>query len=361
MKSVVIYGGGLAGAQLAYTLQKDAAVTLVSPLTYFEVPMAMPRTLVEPEFSKNSIVSLSESLPNVNHVQGKLVLFDQNSGQVEMADGTHVTLKGDVSVLATGSRYANNLTRAHEGKLKGRQQEFLDFADRLKRSQNILIVGGGPIGIEIAGEITEDFPDKNVTLVESNTDLLKGTSRKVAAYAHKELSSRGVTFHLGQRVVEPAYGVEPNGGVAKTDNGTQINYDLIFWAVGSKPNTDYFPPDMLSSDNRVPVDEHFRVKGMENVFAIGDITALDEVKKAIYVIGHLKTVKKNIRAVLAGKTPRATYKPQTGNDIMVVTLGRSGGVAHIPVLGTITANWTIKLLKSKDMLAGMYRKKVGAN
>lgn len=153
----------------------------------------MSRTLVEPDFSKSSMISLKDTLPAVNHMQGKLVSFDAVEGQVETASGKHLTVKGDVTVLA-----------------------------------------------------------------------------------------------------------------------------------------------------------------------IGDITALDEVKKAIYVIGHLKTVKKNIHKVLADKAPSAKYKAQTGNDIMVVTLGRTGGVAHIPVLGTLTANWLIKLIKSKDMLAGMYRKKGGA-
>lgn len=359
-KSIVIYGAGLAGSQLAHTLQQDADVTLVSPLDYFEVPMALPRALVEPELSERSVMSLTQTLPEVRHVQGKLVRFDAGRGVVETTDGQSIELNGDISVLATGSSYANSLTRAQTGTVDERRKQLAVFADRLEQAQNILIVGGGPIGIELAGEITLEIPGKNITVVESNEEILQGTSRKVAVRALSELKARGVSFHLGQKVVEPSYGVAPEGGIAQTDKDLELEYDLIFWAVGSKPNTDYFPAEQLSPENRIPVDRHLRVKGMENVFALGDITALNEVKKAIYVIDHLKTVTKNIRSLLAGKSPQASYKAQTGNDIMVVTLGRQGGVGHIPVLGTITAGWLIRLIKAKDMLVDMYRKKVGA-
>lgn len=304
-------------------------------------------------------MSLTQALPDVRHVQGKLANFDAGSGVVETTDGGRFDLHGDISALATGSSYANNLPRAQTGNLVERRKEFAAFADRLERAQKFLIVGGGSIGIELAGEITQDVPGKDVTLVENNGEMLQGTSRKVAAHALTTLQARGVSVHLGQKIVEPSYGVEPDGGVVRTDKGLELDYGLIFWAVGSKPNTDYFPVEQLSSEKRIPVDSHMRVQGMEDVFALGDVTDLAEVKKAIYVIDHLKTVTKNIRALLAGKSPQATYKAQTGNDIMVVTLGRKGGVGHIPVLGTITAGWPIRLIKAKEMLVGMYRKKVG--
>lgn len=358
-QSIIIYGGGLAGSQLAHSLQNDADVTLVCPLDYFEIPMALPRGLIEPALSNRSIMLLSEALPGVRHIHGKLVKFEAGTGTVEESDGERLEISGDISVLATGSSYANSLTRAQSGNAIERRNQFESFADRLDQASKILIVGGGPIGIELAGEITQDVPGKKVTIVEANADILRGTSRKVASRALKTLEARGVTFHLGQKVMEPSFGTEPDGGVARTDKGLELEYDLIFWAVGSKPNTDYFPPDQLSPEGRIPVDQHLRVAGTDNVFALGDIAGLNEVKKAIYVIDHLKTVIKNIRSLLAGKPPRASYKAQTGNDIMVVTLGRTGGVGHVPVLGTITAGWLIRMIKAKDMLVGMYRKKVG--
>lgn len=359
-KTVAIYGGGIAGTVLAHALKNDAEVTIVSPLDYFEIPMAMPRLLVEPGFAARSVVPFARMAPGIRHVQGHLVSFGTDGGVVETPDGERLDITADVSVLATGSRYANSLTRAQTGSAADRREELGAFNARLTQARRVVIVGGGPIGIEVAGEITREHPDKRVTVVEGNTDILNGTSRKVAAHAQKVLERRGVTFHLGERVVEPAWGAEPEGGVARTENGLELPFDLIFWAVGSRPNTGYVPKDLLTEDGRIPVDAHLRVKGMQNVFALGDVTDLKEVKKAIYINGHVRTAARNIRSALSGRPPKATYKAQTGNDIMVVTLGRQGGVAHLPGLGTIRANWMVRMAKAGDMLVGMYRKKVGA-
>lgn len=358
-KTVTIFGGGVAGAKLAHNLQNDAQVTLVSPLDYFEIPMAMVRAVVEPDIAARSVVPLRPAQPKVTHVQGRLVSFDASGAKVELVDGTVSSIQSDISVLATGSSYANALIRAQKGAVQDRRAEFAAYGARLVQARNIVIIGGGPIGIELAGEISQDFPSKTVTVIEANADILQGTSRKVAAQARKVLERRGVKFLVGHRF-KHAFGQEPQGGIARTDKGQDIAYDLIFSAVGSKPNTDYFPADRLSANGCIPVDDYLRVKGLENTYALGDIADLDEVKKGIYVIDHVKTVTKNIRAQIAGQAPSATYKAQSGNDIMLVTLGRTGGVAHFPGLGMVKSNWLIRMIKSKDMLVGMYRKKIGA-
>ena len=155
-QSIIIYGGGLAGSQLAHSLQHDADVTLVSPLDYFEIPMALPRALVEPALSERSVIPLANALPHVRHIQGKLIKFAAGTGTVETMEGERLAVDGDISVLATGSSYANSLTRAQSGTAIDRRNALSDFADRLDQAHKILIVGGGPIGIELAGEITQD-------------------------------------------------------------------------------------------------------------------------------------------------------------------------------------------------------------
>ena len=359
-KTVTIYGAGVAGVKLANALQHRANVRLVSPIDYFEVPMAMPRNLVEPTFAERSVVPLESIKLNVEHIRGRLISFRDNVGVVETASGERLQLSSDVSALATGSRYANTLTRSHTGNANERRNEFETHAQRLRNAQQIVIVGGGPIGIELAGEISQDYPSKQVIIVESGLDILNGTSRKVSTHALQTLKDRGVEIHLNQRIIDPDYGIEPEGGVARTDSGLEIPFDLIFWAVGSKPNTGYFPSDQLSEGQRIPVDQFLRVKNTENVFALGDITNLDEVKKAIYLNDQVKVASRNIEAVLAGRHPSKTYKAQTDNDIMVVTLGRKGGVGHLPGLGAVKSNWLVRMFKAKDMLVSMYRKSIGA-
>jgi len=89
--------------------------------------------------------------------------------------------------------------------------------------------------------------------------------------------------------MSPEYGSDLKEGKARTDKNLKLDYDLIFWAVGSQPNTDYFPSNKLSKEGRIPVDQYLRVK-------------------------HIETVK---------------------------------------------ISWLLRLIKAKDMLVGLYRKKIG--
>src|ERR1700743_3694926 len=114
-KSVAIYGGGIAGAVLANRLSRDFDVVLIDPHDYFEVPMAVPRNLVQPDFAEAAIVPFAQAMPSVRHEQEKLVKMTRADGIIEYANGRLSRIVGDVSVLATGTRFPNQLMRAYEG------------------------------------------------------------------------------------------------------------------------------------------------------------------------------------------------------------------------------------------------------
>src|ERR1700760_213941 len=104
-KSVAIYGGGIAGAVLANRLSRDFDVVLVDPHDYFEVPMAVPRNLLRPDFAEAAIVPFSQGMPSVRHEQAKLVKMTRaGDGIIEYGNGRLSQITGDVSVLATGTR-----------------------------------------------------------------------------------------------------------------------------------------------------------------------------------------------------------------------------------------------------------------
>src|SRR5258708_34904998 len=99
MKSkIVIYGAGMAGAILASRLAEDLDVTVVAPTDYFEVPMAMPRLMVQPGFADKAIVPITEALPKAQHIRGRLdeligaggVAGGGGGGGPSVAAGLHV-------------------------------------------------------------------------------------------------------------------------------------------------------------------------------------------------------------------------------------------------------------------------------
>lgn len=364
---VVIYGGGVGGAQLAKELSGKAKVILVDPLDYFEVPMAAPRNLVKPDFAKSAIMPFADALPGVEHARGKLVELRADGGLVENSDGHQSLLSGDITVLATGSRFASELVRAVQGSVSEREDFYVRFHARLSAAKRVLIVGGGPIGVEIAGEISETWPDKAITLIEAGTRLLAGTSEKVAMHAVSVLTARGVTLITSDRLDGQGHlpgEIFAPGGTATTTAGRQLSYDLLLWCVGGRPNTGYLQPrfaHLLNAKGQVQVTSELRVLGQERWFALGDITDLAENKMAWITRGHVDVVAANIAALLDDeRATLKTYQAKTGNPMMALTLGSSGGVTQLPSpLGIVRASWFNRKVKATHMLVPKFRKVLG--
>ncbi|WP_095204831.1 NAD(P)/FAD-dependent oxidoreductase [Mesorhizobium carmichaelinearum] len=359
---VVIYGGGIAGALLARQLSATAKVILVDPLDYFEVSMAAPRNLVKPDFSRQSIMPFAKALPRVDHVAARLTELTSEGGIVEDASGRRLLVTGKAAVLATGNRFANELVRGQEGSGADRHAFYQRFHDRLAGAERILLIGGGPIGVEVAGEITEAWPHKHVTLVESQPRILRGTSEAAAARAAAILEMRGVTILTGQRIdglLSNLQDVFAGSGEVTTNAGQVIAYDLAILCIGGRPNTAFMKQNFasrLTPDGHVKVAADLRVKGERSIFALGDITDLAENKMAFHIRGHVKVAATNIRSILAGKSPSLSYKPRTGDPTMVVTLGSRTGVAHLPLFGHTRWSWLVRKVKAEHMLVPNYAK-----
>jgi NADH dehydrogenase FAD-containing subunit len=354
----------MAGAILAGRLAEDFEVTVVAPTDYFEVPMAMPRLMVQPRYADRAIISIADALPKARHIRGKLVEWTDAGGLVDGADGARRMVTGDVSVLATGSHFAGGFVRSSSGSMEERKAVFRRLEASLSAARRILIVGGGPIGVEMAGEIVETWPGRSVTIVESGPRILAGTANSASIHAAKFLARRGVALLTGERVESPSPGdgVSVGPGEARTASGKLVAYDIVLWCVGGRPNTDYLGgrfASRLDVDGRVRVTSRLLMEGEDRVFALGDITNLRENKMALHVKGQVRVAEANIRAVALGRIPSKTYKAKTGNPMMAVSLGSRAGVAFIPPIGAIRSAWLNRKVKAETMLVPMYRKELG--
>src|ERR1700737_1482969 len=259
MKSkITIYGAGMAGAMLASRLAENFDVTVVAPTNYFEVPMAMPRLMVPPGLGDKAIISIADALPKAHHIHGHLAELTSAGGLVDGDDGARRLVTGDISVLATGSRFAGQLVRSLSGSMEERKAVFHRLEASLAAARRILIVGGGPVGVEMAGEIVETWPGRSVTIVESGAHILGGTAKSASTHAAKFLEQRGVTLLTRERIESPSPGsgvsVEP--GEARTTSGKLVGYDVILWCIGGRHNTEYLRApfsDRLEADGRAQV------------------------------------------------------------------------------------------------------------
>lgn len=220
--------------------------------------------MVEPSFGERSVINTRDYLTNGRTVASAATSVTEN--EVVTADGTRVEY--DFLVIATGHKSPLPKTRSE------RLNKFLEDHQKIKSANSILIVGGGPTGVELASEIAVDFPEKKVTLVHFGSRLLEFIGPKAAEKALDWLKSKNVDVKLGQSI--DLSSVSEGGGTYLTSTGESIKADCHFLCngrpIGSSWLKDTILKDNLDIHGRLVVDENLRVKGLKNIFAIGDIT-----------------------------------------------------------------------------------------
>jgi len=128
--------------------------------------------------------------------------------------------------------------------------------------------------VELAGEITVDFPDKKVTIVHKGPRLLDFVGTKAADKTLKWLESRNVVVKLEQSIDLNELTYEQK--TYRTSNGETIEADCYFLCLGKPLASAWLEETVLKNDlddlGRIKVDGKLRVVGRTNIFAIGDIT-----------------------------------------------------------------------------------------
>jgi NADH dehydrogenase len=183
-------------------------------------------------------------------------------------------------------------------KLRNRIIRNLEYAlltednDVMNSLMDFVIVGGGPTGVELAGALSElkrnvfpkDYPeldirDMDIYLVQASNRLLDGMSDQASEKALKFLQKMGVKVLLNTAV--KGY----DGQEVTLSTGQKLNSRSLIWAAGIKGNPiSGFPPQSIGRGNRILTDQFSRVKGYDNIFAIGDVALMEGDEK--YPQGH---------------------------------------------------------------------------
>jgi apoptosis-inducing factor 2 len=263
-------------------------------------------------------------------------------------------------VLATGSSYPFP-AKMHVDDRAGATAALGATRGELAGAGRVLLLGAGPVGLELAGEIKAAWPDKAVTIVDPADDILSGGyPDEFRAELRGQLAELGVELVLGTSLAEPPPS-EP--GEAKTftvttHSGVEIAADIWFRCFGVAPVSDYLAGDLASArrpNGHVEVTDHLLLPGQDRVFAIGDMTALPEPKMSYIAGKHAELVIGNIRALLAGGEP-AKYQPAP--PAISVPLGPTGGATYTAEVGILDAQTTSQL-KGGDLRIGRLVKLFG--
>ncbi|KAL8501076.1 hypothetical protein ACS0TY_020591 [Phlomoides rotata] len=348
-KRVVVVGGGVAGSLIAKSLQFHGDVTLIDPKEYFEISWASLRSMVQPSFAERSLIYHKDYLTNGRVLVSKALNI--SNSQVLTEDGHSISY--DYLVIATGHDDSLPKTRSH------RLQEYKTEHEEIRSANSILIVGGGPTGVELAAEIAVDFPEKKITLVHEGSRLLEFIGPKAADKTLEWLKSRRVDVKLRQSIDLNSSSEESKTYV--TSSGETIKADCLFMCTGKPPASAWLRETVLKDSidgmGRLKVDDNLRVKGFNNIFAIGDIIDLKVMKQGYLAQKQAAIAAKNLKVLMSGgkEYKMAIYKPSSTK--VIVSLGRHDAVAQFPL--TTLIGLVPGLIKSKDLFVGKTRKQLG--
>jgi len=349
--SVVVLGGGYGGINAAKALDDVAEVTLVDPTDAFVHNVAAWRALVEPEWLDRIFIPYEHLLAHGHFLRDRAVRVDGRT--VTLASG-HV-LEPDYLVLATGSSYPFP-AKLEAPDAASARTEVRAAHEALVSADRALIIGAGPAGLELSGEIKSFYPDKQVTIADVTPDILNGPyDQDLRDELRRQLDGLGVVLRLGVALSElPSAAPATLAPIrVRTDDGGELVADIWFRAFGVRPHSEYLQGGSLEEhrDERgyLRVDDHLRVVGETNVFALGDVSDADRDMAGI-ATRQAGLVATNIRALITGTDELTSY--ETFPPMIAIPLGPEGGAGFIG--DGVADAATIAELKGRHMLVDNY-------
>ncbi|KAF5381264.1 hypothetical protein D9615_008414 [Tricholomella constricta] len=344
-QNVVVVGGGGAGAPTARQLS-----TTLDPTKYnLIIVTARPYFLHLPGSIRATVTPEGDFHEQVTMPYDKL--FVNGNGTIVTGEVTSIADEGE------GGGYVEWRADPPET-----SQWFKDWNAKFEKADDILLVGGGAVAIEFAGEIKDLNPAKKVTIVHGNDRILNDAyPEKFRKDVERRLRLRGVELVLGDIVPEAAAANSVEKPIT-TRNGKVLTPDLVIPCRGSRPNTAFIAAslgaDVLAPSGFVPVEPTFQIPGHPRIFAAGDIADLKEQKQVAKYGGHASVIAANILSVLDGQKAVQSYKG--ASEMIVLTIGKNGGAAFFGVLwGLMFGDWVSSLIKSKTLLTPLVRKGLG--
>ena len=276
MAGMVIIGCGQAGGQAAASLRQEkyeGPITMIGQEPY--IPYQRPplsKQYLSGEQEKEKLSLRQESFYSEKEINLKLetsvLSLDPHKKELQLENDETVTY--DKLLIATGGRPRKLEVDGHT--LKGiHYLRNIDDVDAIKTqmstSQNLVIVGGGYIGLEVASVAIKRGLTVSVLEMESRI-LERVTTEEMSAFYHQLHTDEGVNI-LTSTQAKAFKGSETVESVVCGDH--EIPADLVIVGIGILPNTEMAEAAGLETNNGLVVDEHCRTSN-EHIFAAGDCT-----------------------------------------------------------------------------------------
>jgi NADH dehydrogenase len=308
---VIIVGSGFAGLKLARSLvnKENIEVLMIDKNNYHQFQPLFYQVATAGLDASNISFPIRKIFQKVKNVYFRLASLQEIKNNENKIVTDIGEFEYDVLVLATGADtnfFGNDKIKAAALPMKSTAQALAlrhhlienfenalittDEAE-LRRRMTVVLVGGGPTGVELSGAIAEmrkwilprdypelDFSKMKIYLIEGSPKTLGSMSEKSSEQSCKYLHKLGVEVRTG--LVVKDY----DGKTVTLSNGETIESNTVIWAAGIKGNVPAgIDATQIVKGNRIKVDRHNKILGTNNIYAIGDVAYMETPK---YPHGH---------------------------------------------------------------------------
>lgn len=276
-KRVVVVGAGAGALQFVTSYRQlrpqDEVIVIGREPRGFYNRILLPEYLTG-ELSWQDLVSLGEKDEQGLQFQFlqsvEVTEVDRSARKVVCSDGQEFSY--DKLVLSTGSRaFVPPGVRVDlPGVFTMRTREDADRArERITPTSRVLVMGGGLLGIELAASL--EAAGVNAAVIEMAPRLMMRQLDEMAAELLKqELESRGIPVYTSDAVTEYVTDTDGNFAGVTTREGRSIEADLLFVAVGTRPNISYLEESGLDQNRGIKVNDHLQTSDPD-IYALGEI------------------------------------------------------------------------------------------
>jgi NADH dehydrogenase FAD-containing subunit len=380
--TILILGASYAGLSLTHYLLKhilpslpNHRIILVSSSQNVMCRPACPRAMISDTFFNQSklFVDVAAQLEQYSShqwtfIHGVAVGVDHEAriARIKRSDNAmEEVIRFHALVIATGASTTSPLLSNGPE----RAASWASFRCVLKSARKIMIAGGGPTGVEIAGELGDYLNGRNgarrerveIILVTSAERILPDLRPLITAKAEEYLFALGVTIVEGTKVV----GVEAMDAGRRLSSlstpstvilssGEELQTDMYIAATGTKPNTSFLSSDLVSPDRRVITNaQTLRVDiAGPQIYALGDCSdafrpAIHNIMAAVPVLGA--NIGKDLLLASgsesAGSMDDKLFKADA-RETQLIPIGTRKGVGA--AMGWRLPGWLVWLIKGRD-------------
>jgi len=313
---------GLDASNISFPLRKVFQKSRNVKIRMAEVLQVIP--------DENRIITSTEEL-----TYDALVLAlgaDTNFFNNEQLSGHAIPMKSTVEALQLRNRILRNF------------EEALTIQDEnaLQQRMNIVVVGGGPTGVELSGAIAEmkryvlpkDYPELDFSKMKIY--LLEGSGKTLASMSERSSAqSAGYLEKMSVELLTDALVQGYDGKTVRLADGRTIESSLVIWAAGIKGNIPAgIDKSLIARGNRIIIDRYCKIQGTENIYVIGDLAYMQEgaftnghPQVAPVAIQQAKLLVTNFKLAQKEKELKQFSYKDKGS---MATVGRNKAVVDVP-------------------------------